>query len=81
LSAANIAKSRLLTQPYFYFAMAFLVAVGGLSHCASFLGVEATQVRLPLVMALRFFLAMHLHLTSVANSVAFAKLVRWFARI
>ena len=39
------------------------------------------KVRLPFVMALCFFLAMHLLLTPVANSVAFANFAKWFARI
>ena len=39
------------------------------------------RVRLPFVMALFFFIAMHMLLTPVANSVAFANFAKWFARI
>ena len=39
------------------------------------------RVRLPFVMALFFFIAMHILLTPVANSVAFANFAKWFARI
>ena len=39
------------------------------------------RVRLPFVMALGFFVAMHACLTPVANSPAFANFARWFARV
>jgi uncharacterized membrane protein YozB (DUF420 family) len=39
------------------------------------------KVRLPFVMALGFFVAMHVLLTPVANSKAFAEFAQWFARI
>src|SRR5229473_2954883 len=39
------------------------------------------KVRLPFVMALAFFVAMHVLMTPVANSAAFAEFAKWFARI
>ncbi len=39
------------------------------------------KIRLPFVMALGFFVAMHILLTPVANSAAFADFAKWFARI
>lgn len=39
------------------------------------------KVRLPFVMALGFFVAMHIFLTPVANLPAFAEFAKWFARI
>jgi len=39
------------------------------------------KVRLPFAMALGFFLAMHVCLTPVANSMAFSTFAEWFARI
>jgi uncharacterized membrane protein YozB (DUF420 family) len=42
---------------------------------------QRRRVRLPFVMALGFFVAMHALLTPVANSAAFAGFARWFARI
>lgn len=39
------------------------------------------RVRLPFVMALGFFIAMHACLTPVANSPAFTNFARWFARV
>jgi hypothetical protein len=39
------------------------------------------RVRLPFSLALGFFIAMHVSLTPVANSVAFATFAKWFARI
>ena len=39
------------------------------------------KIRLPFVLALGFFLAMHVFLTPVANSVAFVGFAKWFARI
>jgi hypothetical protein len=39
------------------------------------------QVRLPFAMALGFFAAMHVLLTPVASSAAFAGFAKWFARI
>ncbi len=39
------------------------------------------KVRLPFALALGFFVAMHVLLTPVANSAAFAGFAEWFARI
>jgi hypothetical protein len=39
------------------------------------------KVRLPFALALGFFIAMHVLLTPVANSAAFAGFAEWFARI
>jgi hypothetical protein len=39
------------------------------------------KVRLPFALALGFFVAMHVFLTPVANSAAFAGFAKWFARI
>jgi uncharacterized membrane protein YozB (DUF420 family) len=39
------------------------------------------QIRLPFALALGFFVAMHVFLTPVANSMAFAGFANWFARI
>jgi hypothetical protein len=39
------------------------------------------RVRLPFSLALGFFIAMHVSLTPVANSVAFATFAKWLARI
>ena len=39
------------------------------------------KVRAPFVIALGFFIAMHVLLTPIANSAAFANFAQWFARI
>ena len=39
------------------------------------------RIRLPFALALGFFVAMHITLTPIANSVAFANFAKWFARI
>lgn len=39
------------------------------------------KIRLPFVMALAFFAAMHVCLTPIANSPRFAEFAKWFARI
>ena len=39
------------------------------------------RIRLPFVMALGFFVAMHISLTPIANSPGFARFAEWFARI
>jgi hypothetical protein len=39
------------------------------------------RVRLPFCLALGFFVAMHVFMTPVANSVAFTSFARWFARL
>ncbi len=39
------------------------------------------KIRLPFVMALGFFVAMHVLLTPVATSAAFADFAKWFARV
>ena len=46
-----------------------------------FIEWRARKVRLPFVMALGFFIAMHVLLTPVANSAAFAGFAKWFAKI
>lgn len=46
-----------------------------------FLEWRRKKIRLPFVLALAFFVIMHITLTPVANSSAFANFAKWFARI
>lgn len=46
-----------------------------------FLEWRRKRIRLPFVLALGFFVAMHICLTPIANSPAFARFASWFARI
>jgi hypothetical protein len=46
-----------------------------------FLDWRRHEFKLPFIMALGFFVAMHVFLTPVANSPRFAEFAKWFARI
>lgn len=61
-----------------YFA---LMAMEGILAVLLFLEWRRGRVRLPFVLALGFFIAMHVLLTPVATSTAFIRFANWFAKI
>ena len=61
-----------------YFALATMELILVVLLCLEW---HRRRIRLPFVMALGFFVAMHVLLTPIATSARFAEFAKWFARI
>ena len=61
-----------------YFA---IVTMEGIVLALLYFEWQRHRIRLPFSLALGFFLLMHVSMTPVANSVAFANFARWFSHL